>query len=111
VSALRALALEAGLQVEPQVSLCTGDRWVRPDLLDEQRGLALEAESFTWHGQRAQLMKDCRKYDDLALLGLTVVRFAWEHVMLEQAYTRSVLATCRGEHQTWAGAGATRPAA
>ncbi len=110
-SALRALALEAGLQVEPQVSLFTGDRWVRPDLLDEQRGVALEAESFTWHGQRAQLMKDCRKYNDLTLMGLVVVRFAWEHVMLEQPYARSVLAGCVEERRIWGGAAATRPAA
>ncbi len=110
-SALRALALEAGLQVEPQVSLFTGHRWVRPDLLDEQRGVALEAESFTWHGQRVQLMKDCRKYNDLTLMGLVVVRFAWEHVMLEQPYARSVLATCAEERRSWSGAAATRPAA
>ena len=110
-SALRALALEAGLHVEPQVSLFTGDRWVRPDLLDEQRGLALEAESFTWHGQRSQLMKDCRKYNDLGLMGLLVVRFAWEHVMLEQVYTRAVLARCVGKRHIWRGAAATRPAA
>jgi hypothetical protein len=107
-SVLRALALDEGLVVEPQISLYAGDRWVRPDLLDDTRGLALEAESFTWHGQRVQLMKDCRKYNDLALLGLTVVRFAWEHVMLERAYTRAVLRSCLAR-QAWSGADAARP--
>ncbi len=108
-SVLRALALEAGLHVVPQVSLFTGRRWVRPDLLDEKRGLALEAESFTWHGQRVQLMKDCRKYNDLALMGLTTVRFAWEHVMVERAYARSVLRACLDGPSAWSGAGATHP--
>lgn len=93
-SVMRALAVEAGLSVEPQIPLFVGDRWVRPDLLDQSRRLALEAESFTWHGDRRQLMKDCRKYNDLALAGLTVVRFAWEHVMVERVYARSVMAAC-----------------
>ncbi len=84
---------------------------MRPDLLDEGRALALEAESFTWHGQREQLMKDCRKYNDLALMGLTVVRFAWEHVMLEESYTRTTLAACARDRQRWTGAAATRPVA
>lgn len=100
-SALRALALEAGLAVVPQVSLFTGERWVRPDLLDQARGLAVEAESFTWHGNRRQLMKDCRKYNDLSLMGLTLVRFAWEHVMLEPVYPRSVLRSCALGRNSW----------
>jgi hypothetical protein len=108
-SVLRALALEVGLDVVPQVSLFAGGRWVRPDLLDAGRGLALEAESFAWHGQRVQLMKDCRKYNDLSLLGLTLVRFAWEHVMLERAYTRSVLRACLEAPPPWSGARATNP--
>jgi hypothetical protein len=93
-SVLRALSLEAGLAVVPQVSLFTGDRWVRPDLLDDGRALAIEAESFTWHGNRQQLMRDCRKYNDLSLMGLTVVRFAWEQVMIERAYARTMLQAC-----------------
>jgi hypothetical protein len=108
-SVLRALALEVGLDVVPQVSLFTGLRWVRPDLLDESRGLALEAESFTWHGRRDQLMRDCCKYNDLALMGLTVVRFAWEHVMVERAYTRSVLRASVGGQRGWSSARATYP--
>jgi hypothetical protein len=93
-SVLRALSLEAGLAVVLQASLFTGDRWVRPDLLDDGRALAIEAESFTWHGNRQQLMRDCRKYNDLSLMGLTVVRFAWEQVMVERAYARTVLQAC-----------------
>jgi hypothetical protein len=101
---LRALSIEAALSVVPQVSLFTGDRWVRPDLLDDGRCLAIEAESFTWHGNRQQLMRDCRKYNDLSLMGLTVVRFAWEHVMTERAYARAVLLTCAADRPPWRGA-------
>jgi hypothetical protein len=103
-SVLRALAIEAGLAVVPQVSLFTGDRWLRPDLLDDGRALAIEAESFTWHGNRQHLMRDCRKYNDLSLLGLTVVRFAWEQVMVERAYARTVLQACAGGGRVWRGA-------
>ena len=106
-SALRALALEAGLAVVPQVPLFTGDRWVRPDLLDAGRALAVEAESFTWHGNRHQLMRDCRKYNDLTSMGLSLLRFAWEHVMVERAYTRSVLG--RLPRDLARGAAPTRP--
>lgn len=102
-SVLRALAIEAGLDVVPQVSIFTGDRWVRPDLLDDRRGLAIEAESFTWHGNRQHLMRDCRKYNDLSLMGLTVVRFAWEQVMAEQAYARGVLVRAAAGDQVWRG--------
>jgi hypothetical protein len=49
-SVLRGLAIEAGLDVTPQVSLHTGDRWVRPDLVDIRRALAIEAESFPGTG-------------------------------------------------------------
>ena len=108
-SALRALALEAGLEVVPQVPLFTGDRWVRPDLLDAGRALAVEAESFTWHGNRHQLMRDCRKYNDLTLMGLTLLRFAWEHVMVERAYTRSVLRAAAEGPRPWRGSEATGP--
>jgi hypothetical protein len=48
-------------------------------------------------------MRDCRKYNDLGLMGLTVVRFAWEHVMVERAYARAVLAQC-ANRQTPVGA-------
>jgi hypothetical protein len=102
-SVLRALSLEAGLAVVPQVSLFTGDRWVRPDLLDDARRLAIEAESFTWHGNRQHLMRDCRKYNDLSLMGLTVVRFAWEQVMVEQAYARAVLLRAAAGDPVWRG--------
>jgi hypothetical protein len=101
---LRALCIEAGLAVVPQVSLFTGERWVRPDLLDDGRALVIEAESFTWHGNRQQLMRDCRKYNDLSLMGLTVVRFAWEQVMVERAYARAVLLSCARGDGAWRGA-------
>lgn len=108
-SVLRALAIDAGLAVVPQVPLPIGTGWCRPDLLDEDRSLA-EAESFTWRGQRAQLVRDCRKYNALTMLGLQVLRFAWEQVILEPAYARSVLVRARTGIGPWNGVTAARRA-
>lgn len=110
-SALRALAIEAGLQVVPQVPLFTGARWVRPDLLDDGRGLAVEAESFRWHGERWQLTNDCVKYNDLTMLGLDLLRFSWEQVILNADPTRALLQRyARTGTAPWDGPQSTYPA-
>jgi very-short-patch-repair endonuclease len=92
-SVLRAIALDVpGLDVEPQV-LIRGDLGltVRPDLVDRRLRMALEADSFEWHGDRAALRRDARRYDLLVADGWIVLRFAWEDVMHDQAWVRSVL--------------------
>jgi len=95
-SVLRAQALEVGLKVEPQVWV----EGVRPDLVDVTRNLVLEADSFSWHGSRAALRRDCRRYNRLVIAGWVVLRFAWEDVMHERDHTRSVLAAVV-EHPGW----------
>lgn len=93
-SVLRALALDVpGLSVEPQVQIRGAlELAVRPDLVDERLRIVLEADSFEWHGDRAALRRDARRYDLLAVNGWTVLRFAWEDVMHDQKWVRSVLA-------------------
>ena len=108
-SALRAHALDAGLDVEPQAWIHTRHGWVRPDLLDDQRRLALEAESFTWHGRRDQLTRDCRKYNDLVLLGLTLLRFSWEQVFLRPEEVCATLERARTGVACWESAVSTHP--
>jgi very-short-patch-repair endonuclease len=76
-SVLRALAVDAGLDVEPQQQI--GE--FRPDLVDEGRRLVLEADSHTWHSSRAALRRDCRRYNALVLGDWRVLRFTWEDVM------------------------------
>lgn len=97
-SVLRAIALGVpGLSVRPQVSLWKrsnphAPEFIgRPDLVDERLRVVVEAESFEWHGERAQLRSDCRRYNTFVLDGWLVVRFAWEDVMHDQAYVRRVL--------------------
>lgn len=92
-SVLRAMAIEVpGLEVEPQVRI-TGDLGLRArvDLADPRLGIVAEAESFEWHGDRAALRRDSRRYDLLVANGWDVLRFSWEDVMHDQDFVRAVL--------------------
>ena len=92
-SVLRATTLDVpGLTVEPQVRIL-GELGldVRPDLADRRLRIVLEADSFEWHGDRAALRRDAKRYDLLVANDWTVLRFAWEDVMHDQDWVRSVI--------------------
>lgn len=91
-SVLRALCIEAGLVVEPQLRVQLGTGVVRPDLVCLARRLVLEADSWTFHASRKAHGRDCARYNLLVIRGWSVLRFTWEQVMLDQAYVRWVLA-------------------
>lgn len=82
-SCLRWLALQvAGLQVRPQVSIHAGTRFLgRSDLVDQELRIVLEADSFEWHGGRADLARDARRYNAMVVAGWLVLRFSWDDVM------------------------------
>jgi len=88
-SAIRAVALEVpGLEVTPQAPV----RGVgRPDLLDRRLGVVIECDSFGFHAERADLRRDCERYNAFGLRGLVVIRFTWEHAMFQPDYVREVL--------------------
>jgi very-short-patch-repair endonuclease len=91
-SGLRSIALSVpGLDVEPQVTIRSPGLRARPDLVDRVLRIALEADSFEWHGDRAALKRDARRYNLLVVDGWIVLRFAWEDVMFDPDYVRSVL--------------------
>jgi very-short-patch-repair endonuclease len=91
-SVLRAVAVEVpGLRVEPQVTIREPDIVARPDLVDARLRIVLEADSFEWHGGRAQLSADARRYDLLVVNGWLVLRFSYEHVMTQPEFVRRVL--------------------
>lgn len=88
-SVVRALSLELpALRLVPQV-------WVpgygRPDLHDDALGLVVECDSFTFHSARSAVVHDVERYNAAAILGLGLLRFAWEHAMLRQDYVRDTL--------------------
>ncbi|GAA4417505.1 type IV toxin-antitoxin system AbiEi family antitoxin domain-containing protein [Georgenia halophila] len=99
-SVLRAIAMTvAGLSVRPQVSLyrrndsVVGGRTFlgRPDLVDEQLRIVLEADSFEWHGGRTALRSDALRYNGLVVDGWLVLRFTWEDVMFDSSAVRVML--------------------
>ncbi|WP_297626570.1 DUF559 domain-containing protein [Nocardioides sp.] len=107
-SVLRAVAVDIpGLEVAPQVEIRgTLGLAARPDLVDLRLRIVLEADSFEWHGDRAALRRDARRYDLLVANGWTVLRFAYEDVMHDQDWVRRVLASTVERTQRRGGLGA-----
>jgi very-short-patch-repair endonuclease len=99
-SGLRAIVLDARINgFEPQLEVVTPALTARVDLGDPNRRIALEAESFTYHGTRDALVRDCRRYNELAGCGWRVLRYAWEHVMFDARWVaETVSRTCRLPH-------------
>lgn len=105
-SVLRSIALTVpGLTARPQVTLHGPDESVvgggavlgRPDLVDEQLRIVLEADSFEWHGSRSALRSDARRYNTFAVNGWLVLRFSWEDVMFEPEVVRATLVAAVAE--------------
>jgi hypothetical protein len=91
-SVLRAIALGVpGLSLMPQVEIFDPGFLGRCDLVDQRLRLIAEADSFEWHGGRAALSRDAVRYDEFIAHGWLVLRFAWEQVMFEPDWVRSVL--------------------
>lgn len=82
-----------GLHAEPQRLITSVTPWARPDLVDLDLRIAIEADSFEWHGGRAELRRDARRYNALVADNWIVLRFSWEDVMFEPDSVRSVLVT------------------
>lgn len=80
-----------GLNMVPQVRIESREGPVRPDLVDRDNRIVAEADSFEWHGGRAALRRDARRYNLLVIDGWWVLRFASEDVMFDPDYVRSVL--------------------
>ena len=91
-SVLRAISLDLpDLRLKPQVTIDEEGWTGRPDLVDVERRLVVEADSFEFHGRRRALTRDCERYNALALRGRLVLRFSYEHVMFAPDYVRSCL--------------------
>jgi very-short-patch-repair endonuclease len=86
-SVLRALCLRVdGLTVRAQRVIRDRPFYARVDLADPALGIVVEAEGFEFHGHRAALERDCRRYTGLASRGWVVIRFTWHEVMFEPDY-------------------------
>jgi very-short-patch-repair endonuclease len=95
-SVLRAITLSVpGLAFEAQLPIPLSSGTVSPDLTDQRLGIVAEADSFSWHGDRRALRRDCRRYNRLAIAGWLVLRFAWEDVILHPDDVRDCLIEAR----------------
>ncbi len=91
-SAARAICLSVpGLRVRPQVVITDRGFTARADLVDERLRLVIEADSFEWHGSRAALASDCRRYNRLVVGGWIVLRLSYEDVMHHPAEVHAML--------------------
>ena len=100
-SVTRAICLQVpGLDVTPQLVLSTDHYWACPDLVDRERRLVVECESYEWHGNRKGVLKDIRRYTLLSADGWTVLRFTWDDVMLRPDWVREVLVRAVGDTRT-----------
>ncbi|MFC7361146.1 hypothetical protein [Nocardioides astragali] len=80
-SVLRAILVEAGIDVVPQWATTLGGVTYHPDLAEPFRALAIEANSWAFHAGRREHDTDCERYNALVVGGWTVLRFTWEQVM------------------------------
>jgi len=87
-SVLRALCIEAGLDVEAQVEI--GDIG-RCDIADQSRMIVVEGESFRYHGSESAFEKDVRRYTAFGRLGWLVLRFTVDDVINRPSYVLNVL--------------------
>lgn len=88
-----------GLHVQPQAVISSPYCWARPDLVDRDRRIVVECDSYEWHGSRDGFRKDVRRYTLLAADGWTVLRFTWEDVMFRPDWVREVLLRAVGDAQ------------
>jgi very-short-patch-repair endonuclease len=95
-SVLRAIALDAGLRLEPQVEINDRGFACRPDLVEPARRWVVEADSFEFHASRRALARDCRRYTALGIRGWVVLSFSWEDVMFHPDYVRESLLVLAG---------------
>lgn len=97
-SCLRAIAVEVvGLCVRPQFQVAEPGLFATVDLADPERKIALEAEGFEFHGTRAGLERDCRRYTELTIYGWRVLRYTWHDVMFRPAWVRWTMETLVAE--------------
>ncbi len=85
-SVLRAIPLDCGLDVLPQPPIDVGEVTLHPDVVDRERRLVLEADSWTWHAKKSDHDRDCWRYNALVVHGWTVLRFTWDQVMHSPTY-------------------------
>ncbi|WP_211236496.1 endonuclease domain-containing protein [Arthrobacter castelli] len=91
-SALRAICIENRLgDFVPQVQVKDGHVNYRLDLADQERMIDLESDGYAYHSHRKALHDDHTRDCELIRRGWVVLRFSWEHVMLQPRWVAAVI--------------------
>ena len=90
-SVLRALAINAGLDVVPQLEVEVRGVTIHPDLGDRERRIAVEADSWEFHTGKEAHERDCWRYTVLVCNGWLVLRFTWHQVMYDPGFVTECL--------------------
>lgn len=89
-SVLRAIVIDIpGSAFEPQVWIGTMGR---PDLVDRERRVIVEGDSFEFHSNATSLNRDMERYNAFVGADHVVLRFGWRHAMYQQDYVRGLVA-------------------
>lgn len=94
-SALRAIAVTAGLGVIPQFAIEVPGKVLHPDLADPIRSIILEADSWGFHADKRAHDRDCARYNSFVAAGWLVLRFTWQHVVFSPQYVERTIRTAR----------------
>ncbi|MFC7487201.1 DUF559 domain-containing protein [Knoellia sp. CPCC 206453] len=97
-SVLRALCIEEGLLLTPQLEVADPGLFAKVDLGSEELRLIVEAEGYETHGTRKGLRRDCQRHSLFAIWGWASLRFSFEDVMFEQDWSRWVLRSWLAMH-------------
>lgn len=90
-SVLRALTIEVGLDLTPQLEVAEPGLYARVDLGSEELRLIVEAEGYETHGTRKGLRRDCQRHSLFAVWAWCSIRLAYEDVMFDQEWCLWVL--------------------
>lgn len=91
-SALRAICIEYQLgNFVPQFRVTDEGINYRLDLADKERMIDLEADGYEFHSDRKALHYDHTRNCELIRRGWLVLRFSWEHVMLQPEWVAAVI--------------------
>lgn len=91
-SSLRAICIENRLgRFVPQLWVRDWSLSYRLDLGDENRMIDLEADGYAHHGHRKDLHYDHTRNCELIRRGWLVLRFSWEHVMLDPNWVAGII--------------------
>ena len=79
---LESLLVRAGLPtLERQCEIALDHRVVRPDLAYPELQIAIEADSYRWHGGRSAWEHDLARRTELAAAGWLVLHFSWRDLV------------------------------